>query len=125
MSAAPNLSEEQVADVLVRMGDGPLTLKAACKASGLSYGNVRRRIAASDPLKALYAEAREDYAQSRVETMYEIAEEEKDVVRARLKIDVIKWEVSKVSPKVYGDKLDLDVKGTMSVKLDTGDGGVL
>lgn len=48
-----------------------------------------------------------------------------DVPAARLKFDAKRWMLSKMLPKVYGDKLDVEHKGSVAVKLDSGDGGVL
>jgi hypothetical protein len=42
----------------------------------------------------------------RFETLEDVADREEDVNRARLKVDVIKWQLSKEEPKKYGDKLD-------------------
>lgn len=50
-----------------------------------------------------YACACEARAELKVSDIHEIADVEEDVQRARLKIDVIKWEASKLKPKKYGD----------------------
>lgn len=121
MSAAPHVSDEQIAAVLELMADEALTLKAAAERSGLQYGNVRRRIGLSEPLKALHTRAREEYAHASVQRMHEVADNEPDVARARLKVDVIKWEAARVLPKVYGDKLDLTVENKGTAKELTDD----
>jgi hypothetical protein len=40
-----------------------------------------------------------------------------DVQVARLRIDTRKWRLSKLKPKVYGDKLDLNHTGAITVTL--------
>ena len=40
------------------------------------------------------------------EELEEIAENEPDVARARLKTDVLKWQLAKEEPKKYGDKVE-------------------
>ena len=47
--------------------------------------------------------------EERVEAMYDIAKDENiDLGRAKLRIDVIKWEASKLISHTYGDKLAID-----------------
>lgn len=92
--------------LLAVMGDGK-SLKKVCEEAQLSYRNVWNRVHEDDALIPLYARARENYAHAKVDEMHEITETEPDVQRARLKCDIIKWEVSKVLPKLYGDSLNL------------------
>ena len=47
----------------------------------------------------------------RFETLEDTIDREDDVQRARLKVDVIKWQLSKEEPKKYGDKLDVTSDG--------------
>jgi hypothetical protein len=106
MSAAPYISDEQIVPVIDRIANGS-TLKAACADAGFHYGNILDRIRASERLTALDARAREDYQRVRVDEMEEIARTTKDVNRARLMCDNIKWEASRVARKIYGDRVDL------------------
>lgn len=117
MSKGPHVADEQIAQILLTMGDEVISLKAACEQHKLSYANVRRRIALSEELKTLYACAREDYQRAKVAEMHEIAITEPDVQRARLRTDLIKWEASKVLPKEFGEKIEIDasVKGSINV----------
>ena len=73
---------------------------------------------------AQYARAREDRADSIFEDMFDIADsQQKDVItledgkevvnhdviqRARLRVDTRKWILSKMQPKKYGDKLEVE-----------------
>jgi hypothetical protein len=47
--------------------------------------------------------------------MDEVARTEPDVNRARLIIDTQRWMASKLIPKVYGDKLDINVTQTIDI----------
>jgi hypothetical protein len=58
-----------------------------------------------------YARACEVRRVVRFETMEDTIDNEEDVARARLKIDVLKWQLSKEEPKKYGDKLDVTSDG--------------
>ena len=109
MAHHDKVADDEIIAILDLMPDG-YTLKQACAQSGRGYWNIARRIHASEVLGQLYARAREEYAHHQVQKMHDIAVTEQDVSRARLRIDCIKWEASKVLPKVYGDRLELDGK---------------
>jgi hypothetical protein len=102
------LSNDAIAAILGRLEDG-LTLPVACAEAGLNYSNVAKRIRADPELTTAYAHARELYSHFRVAEMYEVARNEPDVQRAKLLTDIAKWEVSKVLPKIYGERTALDV----------------
>lgn len=106
---AVEITDEQIEEVIARLGDG-LTLKQSCKKSRFSYTNVIRRIGASQALKQLHAHAREEYVRCRVQDMHDIAKNPRiDPQRARVMIDVIKWESARVLPKEYGDRVQQEV----------------
>lgn len=58
-----------------------------------------------------YARAKMIGMEVRFEEMIDLAKNEEDVQRARLMIDVIKWQLSKELPKKYGEKLDMTSDG--------------
>ncbi len=49
--------------------------------------------------------------EDRFEAMEEIPDKEADTQKARLKVDILKWQLSKENPKKYGDKVDLTSDG--------------
>jgi hypothetical protein len=104
------LSEEQIAEIIALMSNG-ITLKMACKQAGVDYANIVTRITKSETLTKAHARAREEYQRIRVDEMREIAENEPDVQRARVMIDVIKWEAARVLHKEYGDKITAEHTG--------------
>jgi hypothetical protein len=110
----PTHSDNQLAEVLALMGSEGLTLKEAAAKRKVPYSTIKGRIAASPSLSALYARAREEYAEEMVHRMNGIAREEKDVQRARLLCDNIKWNASRVLPKQYGDKQQLEHSGDVT-----------
>lgn len=57
-----------------------------------------------------YARACKIRREFKFEALQEIVDQEEDVQRARLKVDVIKWQLGKEEPKKYGDKLDITSK---------------
>lgn len=58
-----------------------------------------------------YERAKEDQADFFVEQTLTIPDDEEDVQRARLKVDVRKWAASKYKPKKYGDRAVVAVGG--------------
>ena len=55
-----------------------------------------------------YARAREDQADYHAEEIVDIADAATDANIARLQIDARKWKASKLKPKVYGERINLD-----------------
>ena len=97
-------SKQQVMDVLELVCHGYNTIEAA-QMLGLNYSAVTMAIRRDQELTRRHQEARELYAHERVKLAAKIAQEEQDPARARIITDLIKWEVSKVLPKFYGDKI--------------------
>ncbi len=59
-----------------------------------------------------YTRAREIGYLVKADEITEIADTETDAAKAKNRIDARKWMLSKMLPKIYGDKLDVDVKTT-------------
>lgn len=72
-----------------------------------------RRIAEDQAFCQRYARARESQAHREAEEIREIADEAtpETVQVARLRVDARKWRASKLAPKVYGDKLEVNGAG--------------
>lgn len=103
------ITDAEIEDILVQMGDG-MTLMGACKKAKRSYANIVRRINTTPELKHLHARVREEYIRAQVDRMHEIAADQKiDPARARLMIDAIKWESARVLPKEFGDRVQQEV----------------
>jgi hypothetical protein len=65
---------------------------------------------------AQYARAREDQAEAHADRIIEIADDETiDANHKRIMVDARKWVASKLKPKRYGDKLDLEHKGEVGL----------
>lgn len=108
-AGATELTDADIEEIIGRLCDG-LTLKQSCKKSKRGYSNVVRRIGENPDLKKLHAHAREEYIRSRVNDMHDIAKNPKiDPKRARVMIDVIKWESARVLPKEFGDRVQQEV----------------
>lgn len=117
----------EVGDAICEALEGGASLRAAAREAGISHSTVLGWTETDEVFRDQYTRARaRGYATWADDILDETTGvSAQDVAAARLRFDAKRWMLSKMLPKVYGDKLDLDVKGTMSVKLDSGDGGVL
>lgn len=94
---------------------------------------VFRWLGQDEAFRDQYARARELQAEAMLEEILQIADDgsndtyededgnprtEQDVIaRSRLRVDARKWAMSKMAPKKYGDKLDVDVAGKLTVQI--------
>jgi hypothetical protein len=117
------------------------SLRSVCRDEGMPNASTIIRWAETEPFSQQYARAREIGYSLLAEDLLAIADDgtgdswvddegqvrtNNDVIaRSRLRVDTRKWMLSKMLPKVYGEKVDVNHAGTMNVKLDTGDGGIL
>jgi hypothetical protein len=124
-------------EILAQVRNGK-SLKKAC-ANGDDWvpsDTTFDRWCEADPeLAGQYARARDARADAIFEEIIEIAddgsrdvridEEGREVVdhdhiaRSKLRVDTRRWAVSKMNPKKYGDKLDLNHGGGLTVTLDS------
>lgn len=109
------------------------SLRAAAKKAGTTHSTILRWVGEDTELANQYARAREIGYALLADEILEIADdssgdavEDDDgnvrvnaefVNRARLRVDTRKWMLSKVLPKLYGDRLEHDVKGGVTVTL--------
>jgi hypothetical protein len=101
------IPEERLREIIELHANGE-PLKSACEAYDVSRPSFYRRVQESDALRDSLALAREASAHAKVDDVYWIARTEPDVERAKLLADIARWEVSKVLPHLYGDKLKLE-----------------
>lgn len=119
---------KDMSDKICEKISGGLSLRAICAEVGMpARGTVYRWLIENADFQDQYARAREKQADYFAEEIIEIADsaeaESAAVSKAKLQIDARKWAASKIAPKKYGDKQEIDVKssdGSMrpSVRLD-------
>ena len=108
-------SETQQA-VLRAMSQG-LSLRKACLAVGCAVTTFLDAVDVDPALAAQYARARTDLIERMADDILEIADHPPaDAVEgaaARLRVDTRKWLLSKIAPKRYGDRVEVEatVKG--------------
>lgn len=104
------------------------SLRAICAEDDMpSATTVFKWLNENQDFSEQYARARDRQADHYFEEIVEIADsveaESAAVAKARLQVDARKWTLSKLAPKKYGEKTELDVKSsdgsmTPTVRLD-------
>ena len=128
----PSLFTQAIADLICeRMAAGE-SLRAICASDEMPDERTVRRWAIhnTDGFSPQYEEAVRLKAMKWADEVVDIADDNKDVNRDRLRVDTRKWLLSKVLPKVYGDKLqhtgdtDNPIKHDVTVRIiDVRDNG--
>ncbi len=132
-SIDPKLKAIQCKEILRRVTDGE-SLTRICKDEdmpALTTGDMWMR---SDEYAEDYARAREKRAEAMFEEILAISDDatndmivdpetgaerlnSEHVQRSRLRVDTRKWMLGKMQPKKYGDKLDLNHGGGVTVNI--------
>lgn len=124
--------DQATADAICqRLAEGE-SLRSAAKAAGIAASTVLDWTQVNAEFGEQYTRARQIGYQLLADELIAIADDSSgDVIeteagpkanteftaRSRLRLDTRKWMLSKMLPKVYGDKLDLNHSGNMSVSL--------
>lgn len=120
-------SQDMAENICEQIANGK-SLRAICAEDGMpSATTVFKWLNDNQDFSEQYARARDRQADHYFEEIVEIADSvEADsaaVAKARLQVDARKWTLSKLAPKKYGEKTELDVKSsdgsmTPTVRID-------
>jgi hypothetical protein len=79
---------------------------------------VYQWLGTNEEFAIMYTRAREQRAELYAEEIVDIADNDRDYNKARVRIDARKWAAAKLNQKVYGDKITVDgtVKGGVDDK---------
>lgn len=114
------VGKEQVPLILQGMEDG-YSLRKSCEAAGVSTGSFLRWVDEDKGLAEQYTRARARLLDVQAEELEEIgdqaagADSAVTVAGLRLKSDNRKWLLSKLAPKKYGDKLQTEHSGGVTI----------
>lgn len=132
-------SKELFDRICERIAEGE-SLRAICQGDDMpNKATVFRWLANDDKLSDQYARAREAQADVIFDEILDIADDAandymadtsddgaagyklngENIQRSKLRIDARKWMAGKLRPKVYGDKLDVEHKGSLTVTLES------
>ena len=116
-------NKEKAEKVLELIGEQAISMKKACDEVGITPWQFLDYIEKYS-LTQHYVRARESRADIIFDQMLEIANEKQGVIvdedgnerldsgfqqRQRLKVDALKWTLSRMNPKKYGDKIETTV----------------
>jgi hypothetical protein len=126
----PSIYSQDIATIIcAKIADGH-SLRKICREEGIpSLTTVFEWLAAKPDFAEQYARAREAQADAFADDMQDIADtppamtadgkiDAGDVADKRLRIDTRKWIASKLKPKKYGDKIEQEIKGDMSLTVN-------
>lgn len=110
---------DTVAAILDTMSTG-ISLRRACHPFNLPPSTLLRWVRADEPpgLSEQYARAREQQAHALADGIVDLAMDEAskaDPNLLRVRLDAAKWAASKILPRVYGDRIDLNHSGNVGV----------
>lgn len=133
MGRPSDYTEDMATAICAEISSGR-SLRSICDDDGMpDKATIFRWLAANETFRDQYARARETQADAMLEEILEIADDGKSdkyvdgegnertdqdvIARSRLRVDARKWAMSKMAPKKYGDKLDLNHAGGVTVQL--------
>lgn len=94
----------------------------ACREAGIRPARVNEWCREDSVLARMYARAREQQAHSLAERAIAVSREAygrdtAGVQAARLEVDTLKWYVSKIAPKLYGERLTIEDEGEKIIRV--------
>lgn len=112
-------TEELAAEICRRIASGQ-SLRAICKEEGMPHRDTvlgwlfhKKHDGFSDQ----YAQALRFRAETYAEEIVDVSDEAEDhPVSRRVRVDARKWVVSKLLPRVYGDKVAVEHSGQIATK---------
>jgi len=107
-------SEELAESICDRLAQGD-PIREICQEDGFpSWSTVRSWLLKNGEFSTRYARAREMYAEIRNDDMrtkiQRCPTNRNEIEKLRLELDHMKWELSKLSPKKYGDKVGIEAE---------------
>lgn len=107
------ITPEMWSDILMMIEEGHTIRSISAMADVAGWSAIRRFIRESEEARTQYARAREIAAEAYEAQILDIAEKTSplDAPASKIKIDALKWIMSKRAPKVYGDKITQEVTG--------------
>ena len=131
MGRPSKYSEKLSNEILGQLAEGKSLRKICSQKEMPNISTVLKWRNEDEEFSKQYTHARELQAFGILDELLDIADDGKDdlihtengtkpnsevLQRSKLRIDTRKWFLSKMLPKVCGDKLDLDVKGNMQIE---------
>jgi hypothetical protein len=109
---------QEKADEICELIANGITLKAICDIQGMpKLTTVHKWIDSFPDFADAYARARKTQADTFADMVMTEAFNSHDAQIGRLRIDALKWTASKLAPKKYGDKVEVEQTGNTNFKI--------
>lgn len=119
MAGRPTKYNDEIANkICTLISTSHKSLRTISKEVGVDVSNILRWINDNPIFREQYARAKEEQADFLVEQMLDISEHTEEdhtpftganvIQRDRLRVETRKWIASKLKPKKYGEKLDIE-----------------
>lgn len=116
----PTKFTQELADTICeRIANGE-TLRAICRDIDLPPSTVIEWTMNNKSFSEQYAQARQKQADAYADMILDEAFNSHDAQIGRLRVDALKWVASKLAPKRYGDKVEVEQTGTQKIRVIMG-----
>lgn len=109
------IPKEKIESVIRRIFEGE-TITRSLQIEGISAQSFYSTVSSDFFLEDAFARAQHAAATFRAEQMLDIADNEIDPNRARVQVDVRKWLASKMDPKKYGERIDVNIESRVDLR---------
>lgn len=116
----PSIYSQELADrICERLASGE-SLRSICRDDGMpSWPTISKWLNEKPDFVTQYARAREDQAEAHADRIIEIADDDSiDPNHKRIMVDARKWVASKLKPKRYGDKAEVEHSGNVGLTVN-------
>lgn len=114
----PSDFTQEKADEICQMLANGMTLLSICKLPDMpEMTTVHRWLDSNPDFQSSYAHARKLQADAMAEQVIEEAMSSHDAPIGRLRMDALKWFASKMAPKKYGEKVEVEQTGNANFKI--------
>lgn len=111
----PSKAEVEACETAIRLVAEGGNLKSFLADIGMQSLRFYELVELVSELQSAYARAKRSRAELIAQDIVEIADTEQDAQRARNRIQARQWYASKILPKEYGDRMDINVTQTIDI----------
>lgn len=116
----PTKYTQELADTICRRIMEGESLRSIVSDDGMpNRSSVHLWLSQNKDFSDQYVRAKDNQADTLADDLLYIADNAEDIHKARLQVDTRKWVASKLKPKKYGDKLDLDANLSGNITIQT------
>lgn len=113
----PTVYTEDYANTICERISNGETLRAICRDLGLSHSTVIEWTLNNKTFADQYTQARLKQADAYADMILDEAFNAHDAQIGRLRVDALKWVASKLAPKRYGDRVEIESKSEQAITI--------